>query len=487
MGSSAVRIERDFLGKIAVPRDAYYGGFTQRALENFQISHFVADPDFLHALAFVKKASAKANMHFGLLDTRRGEAILHACDEILTGKHFDQFPVDIFQAGAGTPFNMNMNEVLANLATEFLGGKKGEYLVSPNDHVNMSQSTNDVIPTAMRLTLLFKLPFLLHELDQLITAYQKKAETFSHILKVGRTHLMDAVPLTLGQEFQAVASLLQHERAYVHISAQALSEIHLGGTAIGTGLNTPPTYHHVVTKELAHLTKLPFVPTPDPIELTSSMHAFVMFSNALRSLSISLLKLCNDLVLLNSGPRAGISEIMLQGVEPGSSIMAGKVNPSIVESLQMVCYQVLGNDHAVVLAAQAGQLELNTMTPVIMDNLFNSLNFLTRALQGFIEKCVVHIQANLDRCRQLLEQSTCYATALNPYFGYKIVSFFVHESILHHKDIRTVLADTKILTAKELDTLLSLEALTEPRKIDLALRSKIQQHPAYQIFLKKVS
>jgi len=347
------RIEKDSLGKKKVPSRAYYGCFTQRALENFNISGIRVHPELIAAIATIKRAAAQVNGDLGLLEKKKAKAIVKAAQEVRSGKHEDAFPLDFFQAGAGTPSNMNTNEVVANRANELLGGKKGVYdHIHPNDHVNMGQSSNDVIPTAIRIACVLQTRYLLEELDELVNSLRAKAKKFDGVLKAGRTHLEDAVPIRLGQEFEAFAVSVEKSGDRVEEGLASLRELGIGGTAIGTGINTTPKFRKRLVRELSRLCEEPFIPTGNTIETTSSMGAFVHFSSGLRALAIELSKIANDLRLLNAGPRTAIAEIVLPEVEPGSSIMPGKVNPSIAECLNLICFQVMGNDHTVAMAAQ---------------------------------------------------------------------------------------------------------------------------------------
>ena len=419
------RKERDSLGEIEVPDNVLYGAFTTRAYQNFQISGIRAKPDFIRAIAIIKKAAALANMKLGMLDEKIGNAIVQAADEVIQGKHRDQFILDVFQAGAGTPFNMNTNEVIANVAIRKLGGKPGDYhIVHPNNHVNMAQSSNDVIPTATRLSVLLTLPGLIRELDEIILAFHEKAKESDNIIKVGRTHLEDAVPIRYGQVFDGCATAFKRCSERINNAENSMLELSIGGTAVGTGINTHPDFKKTVISELRKLTGFEFV-QGNSVTLSWSMAGFVEMSNALRMLAVELNKISNDLRLLNSGPKTGISEIILPEVEPGSSIMPGKINPSIPEAVNMVCFQVIGNDHAVAMAAEAGQLELNVMTPLIAFDLLWSIELLTNTIRMLREKCVSGITIDEKRCTQLLDNSHALATVLNPYIGYENVAELV--------------------------------------------------------------
>ncbi|MBS3165272.1 aspartate ammonia-lyase [Candidatus Woesearchaeota archaeon] len=481
------RIEKDSLGSREVPEEAYYGIFTTRAMENFQISGQRVHPELTRSIALIKKAAAKTNADLKLLDAALAKAIIAAADEVLAGKHEKEFPLDIFQAGAGTPANMNVNEVLANRANELLGGKKGAYdKVHPNNHVNMGQSSNDVIPTAMRIACCLRSRALLAELDALIVSFRRKGKEFDGVLKAGRTHLEDAVPIRLGQEFEAFAVSLQKSRARILESLGSLRELGIGGTAIGTGITTVPQFRQRLVKELATLAKEPLVPTKNLIETTSSMGAFLHYSSALRYLAVELTKVSNDLRLLNSGPKTGIAEITLPDVEPGSSIMPGKVNPSIPECMNLICFQVMGADHVVELAAQAGQLQLNVMTPVMAFNLLFAADILSSGMQMLRVFCVEGIRAEKERCSALLEESFCMATALNPYAGYEVVAELVKRGLKSGKSIIQVIREEDVIEQKDLERVLSAELMTAPQELDMALRERIQKNPRFLAFRERV-
>ena len=487
MSKKRFRVEKDSLGKKNVPRDVYYGIFTVRAQENFDISGIRVHPELVSAVAVVKKAAAKVNAELGLLDARVSRAIVRAATEVISGKHDKQFPLDFFQAGAGTPTNMNLNEVIANRASELLGGKRGTYdLVHPNNHVNMGQSTNDVIPTAIRIACVLQAQYLLEQLKTLIASFRLKATDFDGILKAGRTHLEDAVPIRLGQEFEAFAVSLEKSRERIQEGLLSLMELGIGGTAIGTGINTTPRFKKKVVREISRLTKESFVPADNTIETTASMGAFVHFSSGLRSLAVELTKISNDLRLLNAGPKTAIAEILLPEVEPGSSIMPGKVNPSIAECLNLICFQVLGNDHAVALAAQAGQLQLNVMTPVIAFNLLFSVDILTTGMRMFQKLCVEGIEADEARCSELLEGSFCVATALNPYLGYEVVAELVKTVLKNDTSLLDVLQEADIISNKDLKSILSAKKMTRPRPIDRKLVKRIQNTPRFIAFRERV-
>jgi aspartate ammonia-lyase len=460
---SATRIERDPLGELPVPANALYGIQTERARLNFPISHLAPLAPFVDAVVRIKKAAALTNRETGRLDPRLADAVVRAADEVLGGQHRDQFVVDPYQAGAGTSHNMNVNEVLANRANELLGGKRGEYRpVHPNDHVNMAQSTNDVIPTAIRLAVLGELPALLESLDGLARALLAKGVAFDRIVKSGRTHLQDATPIRLGQEFAAYGHTVERSRERLAGAADPLRDLGIGGTAVGTGLNAEPQYPGLMVQHLRMLTGLELRAGTDRVQLMQSMGDPAAFSGALRTYAVDLGKVANDLRLLASGPRTGIAEIVLPAVQPGSSIMPGKVNPSIAEMVNMVCYQVLGNDVTVAAAAEAGQLELNVMMPVIAHNLLFSMQILTNASRVLAQRCVVGIEADAAQCEHWLERSPALVTALAPRIGYAEAAKLAKEAVAKNVTVRQLVMEKGVLKGKELDAVLDLLAMTEP-------------------------
>ena len=460
--STRQRIERDSLGDRELPADVYYGIQTARAVENFPISGWKPYPSLVTATVLIKKAAARVNAALGFLEPRVAGAIETAADEVLAGSFRDQFIVDPFQAGAGTSHNMNANEVLANRAIELLGGQKGDYsVVHPNDHVNMSQSTNDVVPTAMRLAALEEVKALIDALGRLSTALHTKSIEFDNIIKSGRTHLQDAVPLRLGQEFGAYATSIHKNAGRLKEAAEELKEIGLGGTAVGTGLNAPPGYRTLVVKELILLTNESLRETSDYFEAMQSMAPFVRLSSALRTLATDVIRIANDLRLLSSGPNTGLAEIKLPAVQPGSSIMPGKVNPVIAEMTDMVCFQVMGNDQTIAVAAQAGQLELNVMMPVISFNLSMSLHILTSALTALRERCLEQITADEERCRWYVEHSVSLVTVLNPKIGYARAAEIAKRAMARGKTIRETIEEEGLLTPEELKTIMDLRSMTE--------------------------
>ncbi len=434
------RIEGDFLGRVKVPKDAYHGSFTARAMENFKISDYKNDRDFIKVIILIKRSAAIVNSRLKLLNENLGRAIVKACDNILKDENFEKyFPVDVFQAGAGTPLNMNVNEVIANKGSRILGKKLGSYFVNPNDHVNMSQSSNDVIPSAIRITALLKLKELERELINLVKSMNRKSKQFKNVWKVGRTHLMDALPITLGKEFDAYSFIIERKLKSIQKAKELLRELNLGGTAIGTGVNANKRFSKLIVKELNKTTRLNLHVSQNKIALTQSMGDFSVLSSSLKNLSLEIIKICNDFMFMNSGPRAGIREIILPEVEPGSSIMPGKVNPSICEAMIMVCNQVIGNDIVTTNCVKSGNLELNVMTPLIAHNLLESIEILTNGIKMFNERCVKGIKANKERCRELLDNSLEYATRLNPVLGYDKVAEIVREALKKNKSIKEIL------------------------------------------------
>ncbi|MBI2653614.1 aspartate ammonia-lyase [Candidatus Woesearchaeota archaeon] len=474
------------MGEIEVPADAYYGAFTQRAKINFQISGIKAHKEFLVALATIKKAAALANIELKQLDEKIGNAIIKAADEVIEGKFDSYFILDVYQAGAGTPFNMNCNEIIANRATELLGGKLGQYIVHPNNHVNMAQSTNDVIPTTTRIAILFLLKDLVAEARKLEWALRKKAEEFKQILKVGRTHWEDAVPITLGQEFESYAVSIAKDIKRMLEFSEELKELGIGGTAVGTGITTHPKFHETIVKKLNEWTKFDLKTTKNLIELTQNYNCFVSFSSALKMLAIDLVRIANNLSILNMGPKAGIAEIMLPDVEPGSSIMPGKINPSIPECVIMVGFDVMGRDKIVELAAQYGILELNVMCPVIAYNILQSMKILTSTLKMFREFCIDGIKADEERCQELLLKSTAVSTALNPYIGYQAVSKIVKEALKNNKSIKEVILKYRLIEEEDLNKILSPEEMTQPKEPDKELIFKIKNSGSYKRFVESL-
>jgi aspartate ammonia-lyase len=456
------RIERDPLGEKAVPASALYGIQTLRAAENFPISGLRPLPAFVDAVVWIKRSAALTHKETGRLEPELADAIVRAADEALTGKHRDQFIVDVYQAGAGTSHNMNVNEVLANRANEILGGKRGAYSpVHPNDHVNMAQSTNDVIPTAMRLATLATLPQVLLALEQLAHSLLTKGVAFDDIIKSGRTHLQDATPIRLGQEFTAYSHTVQRHREKLAQAADWLRETNIGGTAVGTGINAEPDYPRLMVGHLRQVSGLELREGVDRIQLMQSMGDIASFSGALRAYVLDLNKIANDIRLLASGPRTGLAEIVLPAVQPGSSIMPGKVNPSIAEIVTQVCYQALGLDHTVALAAEAGQLELNVMMPVITHNIVFALVIVGNATRVFAERCVDGIEADAAQCAYWLERSPALVTALAPRIGYAEAAKLAKEAVSTGLTVKQLLEKKKLLPQEELEQVLDLRAMTE--------------------------
>lgn len=461
-----VRWESDLLGRKAVPQDAYYGVHTVRAVENFPISGRTVNdvPAMVRGMVMVKKAAALTNKSLGVLESRIADAIVWACDQVLDdGRCLDQFPVDVFQGGAGTSLNMNTNEVVANLALEHLGEPKGSYdVVNPNDHVNRSQSTNDAYPSGFRLAVDAMLGDLAGALTALQEAFQAKGDEFADVLKMGRTQLQDAVPMTLGQEFTAFGVTLGEELRHLDTARGLLLEMNLGATAIGTGLNTPPGYQPLAVSTLARVSGRPCVPAPNLIEATSDCGAYVMAHAALKRLSVKLSKVCNDLRLLSSGPRAGLDEINLPEMQAGSSIMPAKVNPVIPEVVNQVCFKVVGNDVTVSMAAEAGQLQLNVMEPVIAQSLFESLTLLTNACETLRTRCVEGITANPDVCLGYVTNSIGVVTYLNDYIGHEAGDSIGKESAATGRSVREIVLERGLMEPDLLDRVLSRENLMHP-------------------------
>lgn len=453
---TATRTEKDFLGTKEIPLDAYYGIHTARAMDNFtvsavQISHF---PRFIIALAMVKKACMAANLEFGLLSVETAGAIGQACDDIIAGRLHEQFVVDLIQGGAGTSTNMNANEVIANRALEVLGHPKGSYkLLHPNDHVNLSQSTNDVYPTAFRVGLLLSHAGVLEALEHLIQTFEERAQLFTSIYKIGRTQLQDAVPMTLGQEFQAFADTLREETQRFSDLERLLGEVGLGGTAIGTGVNAPKGYAAVAVRQLTGICGFSLTTASNPIEATSDTGIYLTWSSVLRRTAVKLSKICNDLRLLASGPRAGIGEIRLPPVQAGSSIMPGKVNPVIPEMVNQVAYQVMGNDLTVMLACEGGQLQLNAFEPIMVANLFQSIDIIKRAMRILADRCVAGITPNLEHCQKNLDATITLVTLLNPQLGYELSAELAMEALTANRTIRELVLERNLMTSEAFDAL----------------------------------
>lgn len=457
------RVEKDSLGEINIPLDAYYGVQTQRAVENFPVSGWKAHPVMVESYVYIKKAAAITNSEIGLLDKKIAAAIVKAADEVLGGKHRDHFVVDVYQAGAGTSHNMNTNEVLANRGIEILGGKRGDYsVINPNDHVNMAQSTNDTFPTAMRLASLIMVKRLLPVIRHFQATLVKKSKQFARVVKSGRTHLQDASPITLGQEFEGYAEIVSKHYDLISATQKHLAELGIGGTAVGTGLNTHVKYRALMAKNLSKVTGLKLKPTRSYFEAMQSMLPFMELSSAINNFAIDMTKITNDLRLLASGPTTGFAEIIMPAVQPGSSIMPGKVNPSMAEMMNQVLFQVMGNNHTVMMCSQAGQLELNVMMPVMIFNIVWMIEILKNALKVFDDKCVAGLIADEKKCRDYAEKSISIVTALNPIIGYARAAEIAKEAVKTHRSIMDVIRSKNIMPEKELNKVLDLVKLTKP-------------------------
>lgn len=468
--SGKTRKEKDLLGEREIPVEYYFGIQTQRALENFSISrtklfHY---PQFIKALADVKAGAAMANRDLGLMDEKIANAIIEACNDIKDGMLHEHFVVDMIQGGAGTSTNMNINEVVANRALEIMGHEKGDYkYCHPNNHVNLSQSTNDAYPSAMKIALYRHIGELVKSLEKLVDAFEIKAKEFSQVIKMGRTQLQDAVPMTLGQEFEAFAYTLSEEVQRINQNRKLFLEINMGATAIGTGINSDPDYTPLVTRHLADITNIPLREAKNMIEATSDTGVFVMNSSTVKRLAIKLSKISNDLRLLSSGPRTGINEINLPPMQPGSSIMPGKVNPVIPEVVNQIAYRVVGNDLTITMASEAGQLQLNVMEPMIAFSLLESIDILINGMETLREKCIIGITANEERCKEMVMNSIGLVTALNPYLGYENSSKIAKEAMLTGKKVYDIILDQGLMDKKMLDEVLKPENMIKPRKIDL--------------------
>lgn len=460
------RLEHDCIGKREVPCECYYGVQTLRAAENYKISGIPIShyPRLIDSLAYIKKAAAQANCELGLLDADIARHIILACDKILDGKHYDQFVVDVIQGGAGTSTNMNANEVIANLGLESMGHACGEYdYLHPNSHVNMSQSTNDVYPTAVRITLITKISQLIEAMEYLKKAFEKKAEEFKDIIKMGRTQLQDAVPMTLGQEFSVYAVMIGEDMMRLQETKDLVREINMGATAIGTGLNAHPDYADLVTEKLSSLLGIRLIKAENLVEATQDTGAYVQLSGVLKRVAVKVSKICNDLRLMSSGPRCGFNEINLPPMAPGSSIMPGKVNPVIPEVVNQTCFYVVGADITVTMACEAGQLELNVMEPVIAHSLFSSLMYLRNAFLTLATRCVEGITANEDVCSNYVRNSIGLVTALNPYIGYEKSTEVAHEALLSGTSVYDIILAKGYLNKDDLDDILSPENMIKPR------------------------
>ncbi|MDG4657327.1 aspartate ammonia-lyase [Ectobacillus antri] len=460
---NATRIERDFLGEKHVPKEAYYGVQTLRALENFPITGYRIHPSLITAIAMVKKACALANMESKRLPAEIGRAIVKAAEEIIDGQLLEQFIVDPIQGGAGTSLNMNMNEVIANRALEMLGRDKGDYAyISPNTHVNMSQSTNDVFPTGIHIAVLQMAETLLQTMNQLQEAFAKKGAEFDHIIKMGRTHLQDAVPIRLGQEFEAYSRVLQRDIKRVNISCQHLYEVNIGATAVGTGLNADVRYIEAVVRYLSVISGFPLTSAEHLVDATQNTDAYTEVSAALKVCMMNMSKIANDLRLMASGPRVGLAEIQLPPRQPGSSIMPGKVNPVMAELINQVAFQVIGNDHTICLASEAGQLELNVMEPVLVFNLLQSMSIMNNAFEVFRKYCIEGIVANENMLKEYVDNSVGIITAISPHIGYETASRIAQEAVSTGKSVRELCLLYNVLDESTLDAILNPYAMTHP-------------------------
>ena len=470
MSEEKFRVESDLLGELKVPAEAYYGVQTQRAINNYQISHKkMRDyPDYIIAIAYVKLAAIQTNHALGVINDEISAAIEQACQELIDGKMHEDFPVDMMQGGAGTSVNMNANEVIANRALEIMGHKRGEFMYcSPNDHCNCGQSTNDVYPTTIRLALVRMNKTLVASLTGLISAFRYKAEDYKKDIKMGRTQLQDAVPMTFGQEFNAYADNLEEEILNLDRNVQLLHEINMGGTAIGTGLNAVPGFAKLCAANLSKLTGENFISSPDLVEATPDTGAYVSYSGALKRLAVKLSKICSDLRLMASGPRCGLHEINLPAMAPGSSIMPGKVNPVIPEVVNQTCFKVIGNDTTVCFAAEAGQLELNVMEPVITECLFESLLWLHNALDTLTEKCILGITVNQEHCKEMVKNSIGIVTALNPIIGYKNSTKVAKEALETNRSVYDIVLEKGLMTQEELDKALDPDNMLQSHSFRL--------------------
>ncbi len=463
----STRTEHDLIGYKDVPEDAYYGIQTLRAVENFDICgvKLSAYPKFIKALAMVKWAAAKANNELGIMASDKTDAILKACEEIIEGKYHEHFPVDMIQGGAGTSTNMNANEVIANRALEILGYQKGEYEhCHPNNHVNLSQSTNDAYPTGIKIALILMNEDLVIGLKSLVEGFRAKGEEFKDVIKMGRTQLQDAVPMTLGQEFEAWAVNLEEEVERLNQNAKLFLEVNMGATAIGTGINSEPDYSDKCVKHLRAITDLDIVLAGNLIEATPDTGSYVMYSSAVKRLAIKLSKICNDLRLLSSGPRCGFNEINLPKMQPGSSIMPGKVNPVIPEVVNQIAYKVIGNDLTVTFAAEAGQLELNVMEPVLVRAILESMEMLVNGMATLKERCITGITANVEHCKEMVLNSIGIVTAVNPTLGYEASSRIAKRALTENRSVYDLILEEGLLSKEKLDEILSPERMIKPQK-----------------------
>lgn len=463
MSTNKIRIEKDFLGEKEIPFDVYYGIQTIRAIENFPITGYRIDGSLIKALAMVKKAAAIANMNTTRLYKDLANVIIKAADEIIAGKWDDQFIVDPIQGGAGTSMNMNMNEVIANRGLELLGHAKGDYFhLSPNTHVNMSQSTNDVFPTAIHISTLTLLEKLLVTMDDMRNVFKQKAVQFEKVIKMGRTHLQDAVPIRLGQEFEAYSRVLTRDINRIKHTREHLLEVNMGATAVGTGLNADPKYIIDVVKQLAEISGFPLVNAEHLVDATQNTDAYTEVSAALKVCMMNMSKIANDLRLMASGPRAGLGEIRLPARQPGSSIMPGKVNPVMPELINQIAFQVIGNDHTICLASEAGQLELNVMEPVLVFNLLQSISIMNNGFRVFTDHCLAGIEANEERLKDYVDKSVGIITAVNPHLGYEVAARIAREAVITGKSVRELCLQYDVLTEVELDIILNVYEMTKP-------------------------
>jgi len=462
------RIEHDLIGDREIPIEIYYGVQTLRAKENFNITGITLSnfPTFITSIAKVKKSCALANYELGMLEEYKKSAICEACDELIAGKYHEQFVVDMFQGGAGTSVNMNANEVIANIALELLGHNKGEYsFLHPNNDVNKSQSTNDAYPTAFRIALYEKIYELVDSMTILKKAFSEKSNEFSEVIKMGRTQLQDAVPMTLGQEFHSFATMIEEDIQRLLESQQLVREMNLGATAIGTGINSHPEYAHLVEEKLQDVTGRPFKTAKDLVEATQDTGAYVQISGVLKRIATKISKICNDLRLLSSGPRAGLNEINLPAIQPGSSIMPGKVNPVIPEVVNQVAFQVIGTDMTITMASEGGQLQLNVFEPVIAYNLFNNMNMMKNAFETLADKCVKGITANEEHCKNLVLNSIGLVTALNPHIGYENSTSVAKEALESGQSVYDIILKRGLLTKEELEDMIRPENMIKPRLV----------------------
>ena len=469
-----MRIEEDFIGKVEVPDGAYYGSFTARALENFKLSGQKVHPELIHSLALIKKCAALANKSVGALDPKIADAIVKASQEVMNGKLEREFVLDAFQAGAGTPLHMNVNEVIANRAEEILGGKKGEYrLVHPNNHVNMGQSSNNEVPSAIKIASIRLCEKTAKEAKALMKAFEAKAKRYKNTMKIGRTHLQDAVPMTYGQSFGAYARAIEKDIVELERSLDGIREIGVGGTAVGSGITVHPKFRDKAVEFIRKEGKIDVRAAKDGFEQTENMNDFLSVSGALRRYATTLCRIANDLRLLASGPKAGIAEIILPEVEPGSSIMPGKINPSIPEAVNMACFQVMGNDYALLLAVQSGQLELNFATPLIAYDIFQSAELLENCSSMFRRFCIEGLEVDERRTKENLERSFGYATALNPYLGYKEVSLLVKEAYKKGVSLKDLILKKGIMGKNDLGKVMALAGGTS--EVDKEILKKVRK------------